>query len=342
LGAGFDLDNKKNRIKEIIYLTQQPDAWKNRGEMDLMLKELGILSELVNLFESLSSDVSILSESDEVSDEKIADVDKRLSMLEHKRLFTGKYDINDAVISIRSGAGGKDASDWARMLFEMYKKYAMRNGWKIKIIDFSSDYGEGFSGEHPIKNITFEVNGSFAYGHLKFESGVHRLVRISPFSSKHLRHTSFALVEIVPKFKNKVLNIDNKDLKIDFFRSSAPGGQNVNKVETAVRITHIPTGISSVSQVERSQSQNRENAMRVLEARLIDKMEKDRVKKIDELKTNIKPEWGNQVRSYVLNPYQLIKDHRTGYETTKVKNILEDGEIDDFIESELIKLSEKT
>jgi len=262
--------------------------------------------------------------------------------LEIKKIFTGKWDKNNAIVSIYAGAGGKDAADWVHILFLMYKAYAERKNWKVTILDYSQESNEERTGRIPLKNITFEIEGNFAFGYLKKESGVHRLVRISPFSAQQLRHTSFALVEVLPElnYDNNFqrLNIPEKDLKIEFFRSSGPGGQNVNKVETAVRIVHLPTGLVASSQAERSQSQNREKALKILEAKLIQLMEKEKIQELDKLKTKVKPEWGSQIRSYVLNPYKLIKDHRTGCETTQVERVLEEGDLDDFIEAELTSL----
>ena len=252
--------------------------------------------------------------------------------LELKTLFTGKYDKQSAILSIFSGAGGKDAEDWARMLYEMYLKYSQRKGWKVKIID-----------ERP-GEITLGIEGNYVYGYLKNEAGVHRLVRISPFSPQQKRHTSFALVEVLPELPEideKEFKIPEEDLKFEFFRSSGPGGQNVNKVETAVRVIHQPTGISVASQVERSQVQNRERALKILKAKLLKLMEDQKEKELSKLKTKVKPEWGNQIRSYVLNPYKLIKDHRTGVETNQIDGVLE-GDLDLFIESGIIDMRSKT
>jgi peptide chain release factor 2 len=262
-------------------------------------------------------------------------VEKIIRGLEIKRLFSGKWDSGNAVISIYAGAGGQDAADWVHMLYLMYEKYAHNQKWQTNVIDSTEEEYQSKTGRRPLKNITFEIKGKYAFGYLKKENGVHRLVRISPFSPQSLRHTSFALVEILPEIKEHILEIKPDDLRIEFFRSSGPGGQNVNKVETAVRIVHISTGLVASSQVERSQSQNREKAMRILEAKLIQLMEKERVSELAKLKTKVKPEWGSQIRSYVLNPYQLIKDHRTNYETSKINEVLEEGYLDDFIESEL-------
>ena len=235
---------------------------------------------------------------------------------------------NKALLYVYSGAGGVDAQDWASMLFRMYQRYAQNKGWAFSVL--SQSFGE----QKGIKNAVCEITGDNIYDIVKGESGVHRLVRISPFSAKGLRHTSFALIEIMPEIVDKDLKINPNDLKIDTFRSSGPGGQNVNKLETAVRITHVPTGITVSVQSERSQGQNKEKAMRVLISRLAQKMEEAKAKELSELKSEKREiEWGSQIRSYVLNPYQMVKDHRTGTKSSQPDRVL-DGELDKFIKSE--------
>lgn len=239
------------------------------------------------------------------------------------------YERNKALLYIYSGAGGVDAQDWASMLLRMYQRYAQNKGWAFTVLH------ESFGEQKGIKSASCEINGKDVYATLKGENGVHRLVRISPFSAKNLRHTSFALIEILPEIITSELKINDKDLKIDTFRSSGPGGQNVNKLETAVRITHLPTGIAVAVQSERSQAQNKEKAMQILYSRLAKKMEESKVKEISELKAQPGSiEWGSQIRSYVLHPYQMVKDHRTGTKSSQPDKVL-DGDLDKFIEAEL-------
>ena len=237
------------------------------------------------------------------------------------KALTGKYDQGPAHLTIHAGVGGEDAKDWANMLMKMYIKYATKRGWKVSATDDNA----------------IEIKGDFVYGTIKNEMGVHRLVRISPFSSKQLRHTSFALVEIVPIFQDiehKHLVIPPEDLKLEFSRSSGPGGQNVNKRETAVRIVHLPTGLSAGSQQERSQPQNKEKAMALLKSKLMALMVSQQKQQLSDLRTKVKPEWGSQIRSYVLNPYKKVKDHRTDVESHQPDKVL-DGDLDKFIEAEL-------
>lgn len=283
-----------------------PDLWKsNRFLAEEKNKEAGLIRNLIAEF-------------------KAADSLEKIRKLEIKTLLNGRYDNLPAVLSVYPGVGGEDAEDWSRMLLEMYTLYAKRRGWKIK----------------PIDRDTIEINGEYTYGFLRKESGVHRLVRISPYDAKQLRHTSFALVEVLPQLPEIELSkikIPPETIKVEFSRSSGPGGQNVNKVETAVRVVHLPTGLTAASERQRSQSQNREKAMALLAAKLFKLMEERQVKELSELKIKVKPEWGNQIRSYVLHPYKLVKDHRTEAETAKIDDVL-GGDLDLFIETEIEKL----
>jgi len=257
---------------------------------------------------------------------------RELADLKMKKEGLGRYDKGNAILTIISGAGGDDAEDFSRMLFQMYEKYAKKKDWEVRLIDEHKNNHGGY------RNITIEMSGRNAYGTLKNESGVHRLVRISPFNARKLRHTSFSLVEILPKFsklEEKDIRLLPEDLKIEFARSSGPGGQNVNKRETSVRIVHIPTNVSVHVSTERSQEQNREQALAILRARIFKKAEAEK-KSIEEsmkLTKNTEIEWGNQIRSYVLHPYKMVKDHRTNAETSNVDAVLE-GDLDLFIEAE--------
>ncbi len=264
--------------------------------------------------------------------EKAQELIKELNNLKNQEAggSAGKYEKGDAVLTLMAGAGGDDAEDWAEILFEMYRKFCEKKGWQIKILHKHENERGG------IKNIAFEVQGKSSYGILKGEAGVHRLVRISPFSAKKLRHTSFALLEVFPKFVEiGEIEIKEDDLKMDFSRSSGPGGQNVNKRETAVRIAHIPTGITVHVESERSQLQNKERALELLRSKLYHYKKIERKKEKEALTggKRIEAEWGHQIRSYVFHPYKMVKDHRTEVETGDVESVLE-GNPDKFIEAE--------
>jgi len=235
--------------------------------------------------------------------------------------LSGEYDKGSAHLSVFAGAGGNDAKDWAVMLLEMYGKYCQQRGWRVATVDDNA----------------IEIKGEYAYGLLKNESGVHRLVRISPFDSKKLRHTSFALIEVVPVFpdvEHQRIVIPEDELKVELSKSSGPGGQNVNKRETAVRVVHLPTGVSAACQGERSQGQNKERAMILLKSKLLHLLKKHQKEELADLRVNVKPEWGSQIRSYVLHPYKKVKDHRTGVVSSSPDKVLE-GDLDKFIEAEL-------
>lgn len=299
------------------------DFWQNREKADQKIREIGVLTDTVERYREIEKGIAALER--QFEENAFHELKKKFREFELRELFTGRYDAQAAVVAIYPGAGGEDAEDWARMLALMYESYARRRGWKLKVID-----------DNP-RSRTVEMRGDYAYGYLRRESGVHRLVRISPFSAKKLRHTSFALVEVIPDLppiEESKLQIPEKDLKVEFYRSGGPGGQNVNKVETAVRVVHEPTGLTASSQAQRSQAQNREYAVKLLKAKLFRLMEREKVDEVGNLRTRVKPEWGNQIRSYVLNPYQMVKDHRTNAETAKTDDVLA-GDLDLFVEAEL-------
>ena len=269
--------------------------------------------------------------------EEIKGIAKRINRERIKYLLTGEYDKGKAILSIFSGAGGREAEDWTAMLSRMYQRYAERSGFKIKILACSFGEAGGPESRIALKSIVMEIDGRYAYGYLKRESGVHRLVRISPFSEQHLRHTSFALVEVLPeltKEKEAEIEIDSKDLRVDTFRSSGPGGQHVNKRESAIRVTHLPTGITASCQSERLQGSNREQALKMLKVRLYQAGQKKEKKTLAKFKEDPKAAWGKQIRSYVIQPYQMVKDYRTKVETSRIDEVL-DGSLEKFIEAEI-------
>jgi peptide chain release factor 2 len=263
-------------------------------------------------------------------EKEVESLETELDKLEFDSMLSGEYDRGNAILAIHAGAGGTDSQDWAEMLERMYLRWIENRGFNSEIVDYSE--GE----EAGIKSVTIFVEGRYAFGYLRSEKGVHRLVRLSPYDASHRRHTSFALVEVLPEVEEKTsVEIDSNDLRIDTYRSAGAGGQNVQKNDTAVRITHLPTGIVVTCQNERSQTQNRENAMKVLRARLLEMQREEQENKISELRGEYqKAEWGSQIRSYVLHPYQMVKDHRTDYEVGNAQAVL-NGDLDGFIEAYL-------
>lgn len=341
----FDILALKEQVLRIEQEMAQPGFWAERGKAAEKSETLAALKKGIMRWERLTSDLKTLQELAAMSGgngsaeselgKQYRALEADLTAIEIEQRFSGPYDRGNAVLSIFSGAGGKDAEDWAAMLRRMYERWALRNTFKIRTLH--EHFGElGGPSGWSLKNVSLEIRGAYAYGYLKRENGVHRLVRISPFSARSLRHTSFALVEVMPEFvAPEEVVIQPDEIQINFFRSSGPGGQNVNKRETAVRITHRPTKTQVAVQVERSQERNREIAMRLLAAKLYQQKVEEQGREANRLKgETVSAEWGNQIRSYVLHPYQLVKDHRTGHETSNVRAVL-DGELDGFIEAEL-------
>ncbi len=321
LKKSLKIEDKIKRIVQIEQEMNSPEFWLDERESSAKSKELKKLQDETNSF----SDIYELSQIAE-NEEDISALAQQVEEMERICRYSGKYDDHSAVINIYAGAGGDDAQDWSEMLMRMYLKWADSKGYSTNIVDLSKG---GIAG---IKSVTLEIIGNYIYGQLKNENGVHRLVRQSPFNAKNLRQTSFSLVEIMPLIEsNKEIEIDDNDLKIDTFRSSGKGGQGVNTTDSAVRITHLPTGISASCQNERSQLQNRESAMKVLRSRLAKLLEEQRKEKISELRgESMEPEWGSQIRSYVLHPYKMVKDHRTNVGSKDPDKVL-NGEIEEFI-----------
>lgn len=327
---------KENLLEKFKEASQDPDLWDDPDRAQQVMKKLSGLREEVESWRKLEQRTHDALELAELEDESLrAELEQEVSALEkelEKREFaamlSGPYDRGDALLAIHAGAGGTDSQDWAEMLERMYLRWAENSDYQTEILDLTE--GE----EAGIKSVTISVEGPYAFGYLRPEKGVHRLVRLSPFDSSHRRHTSFALVEVLPQVEDDTsVEINPNDLRIDTYRSAGAGGQNVQKNDTAVRITHLPSGIVVSCQNERSQVQNKENAMRVLRARLLERKQQEQEEKIAELRGEYqKAEWGSQIRSYVLHPYQMVKDHRTDYEVGNTQAVL-DGDIDGFIEA---------
>lgn len=318
--------------------SSQPDFWNNAPDAQSVMQAIAKIETRVTPWNELLESVTELQELAHLEDTSLeADItgqldtnEQRFLLLKNDLKFNGPYDDHAAIIGIYAGAGGTDAQDWAQMLLRMYSRYAEQQGFKITLLD------ESRGDEAGLKSVTLEIDGNFAYGKLQGEHGVHRLVRLSPFNADNLRQTSFAKVEVMPKIdKPDDLDIDEKDLKIDVYRSGGHGGQSVNTTDSAVRITHIPTGITVAIQNERSQLQNRETAMTIIRSRLAQLQIEQHQEQLSELKgPNQSAEWGNQIRSYVLHPYKQVKDLRTRYETSDPDAVL-DGKLDDLIDAYL-------
>lgn len=339
------LEIKSEELKELEKKTLEEGFWNNSNTSNSILRQIKDVKNILKQYNDLNTQIGDLIDLNELlkieSDDELEkqllnltqSAEKNMSNFEIQTLLTGKYDRNNAIITFHPGAGGTESQDWAEMLYRMYTRWANKNGYNVKELE----YLEG--DEAGIKSVTALIEGENAYGYLKNENGVHRLVRISPFDAGGRRHTSFASVEVLPEITDDIeIDINPSDLRVDTYRASGAGGQHINKTESAVRITHIPTGVVTSCQTERSQIQNRETAMRMLKSKLLDLKEKENKEKIEDLK-GIQRDiaWGSQIRSYVFCPYTLVKDHRTNYEVGNVDAVM-NGEIDGFIDASLRKI----
>lgn len=338
------IDSAKEKVNELKIQMARENFWKDREKAVAISREAENEEKEIRKWEGLKEKIRELEELVAVSEkekdttieeevrEKYIILKNQLAKFEFAVLFSGKFNKNNAILSVHAGTGGVDAQDWAEILERMYLRFAEKKDWEAEILD--TTYGN----EAGIKSVTIKITGQWAYGYLRSESGVHRLVRISPFDSEAMRHTSFALVEVIPELpETEDIEIKDEDLRIDVFRSSGPGGQSVNTTDSAVRIVHKPTGITVACQSERSQHQNKERALRILKAKIFTLREEEKGKEEKKLRGEAqKAEWGKQIRSYVMQPYQLVKDHRTDYETGDIKAVL-DGGLEGFMEAYLRK-----
>jgi peptide chain release factor 2 len=342
IGMCFDIPAKEKEIKQLEKATAETSLWQDAQEASRLLQRLSQLRGTVNSWYQQKKRLSDLAEltqlvteeADESLEKEIqAEVGKlslEIAQLEFQQLLSGEYAPRNALIGIHAGAGGTESQDWAEMLMRMYLRWAERHNFQGELLDISP------GGEVGIKSALIEVKGNYAYGYLKSEHGVHRLVRLSPFDADHARHTSFALVEVLPEVEGEVeVVIKPEDLKIETFRSSGPGGQHMQKTSTAVRLTHLPTGIVVSCQSQRSQHQNKENTFKILQARLLGlELEKKAEEKAKIKGEHLQAAWGNQIRSYILHPYKMVKDHRTGYESGNPNAVL-DGDLDGLVQAYL-------
>ncbi|MFC1678121.1 peptide chain release factor 2 [Patescibacteria group bacterium] len=338
----LDIEGKKSEVRNKKLEMNKPDFWNDKEQAIRISKEVEDLDKEINEWESLRKDIRDLEElvavGQKEGDNSIAeDANKKYDELKQKFekfeflvLFSGEHDQSNAILSIHAGTGGVDAQDWAQILERMFLRFTEHKNWKAEIIDRT------VGNEAGIKSMTMRINGAWAYGYLRSESGVHRLVRISPFDGEAMRHTSFALVEVIPELpETEDIEIKDEDLRIDVYRSSGPGGQSVNTTDSAVRIVHKPTNIMATSQNERSQHQNKETAMKILKSKIFKLQQEEKEKEELKLRGEAqKAEWGKQIRSYVMQPYKMVKDHRTNYETQDIDKVL-DGDLESFMEAYL-------
>ncbi len=333
------MDSKEKELQELERQAGMPDFWNDHASAAVVSQQISGLKEELQTVEALKKELQDLKELnalDQVDEMAFVSLRKRIEKEEFRIFLSGKHDKSNAILEIFSGAGGVDAQDWVTMVLRMYQRYCATKGFEVNILHQSFGEGGGPDGRIGTKNVTLEIRGKYAYGFLKKEAGVHRLVRQSPFSAQKLRHTSFALVEVMPEIEESAeLELKPEELRVDTFRASGPGGQYVNKTESAIRITHIPTGIAVASQSERSQGRNREHAMKILYSKLHQLKEQQHKKELKEIKgDSVSASWGNQIRSYVLHPYKMVKDLRTQYETSQAEKVL-DGDLEEFIQAEL-------
>lgn len=342
MGKSLDLETKKKKIEENNHKMEEPDFWNDQKAAQKLIKNNNQMKSLVDAYEELDGELKDLNESitelqttfdddmNELVQEEYNETMKKFDDFEIQVLLSGPYDNHNAILEIHPGAGGTEAMDWAGMLYRMYMRYCERKGYKITVMDYEE--GE----EAGIKSCSVLIEGPMAYGYLKAESGVHRLVRISPFDANARRHTSFASVEVVPQFEDDMdIEIDDRDLEVVTMRSSGAGGQHINKTDSAVRMTHKPTGITVFCQTQRSQIQNRETCLNMLKSKLLQLKIKEQEERLAKVKGEVKAnEWGSQIRSYVFAPYTMVKDLRTGYETGNIQAVM-DGDLDGFIDSYL-------
>lgn len=334
----LDIDGKQAQIDSLEAKSGNAEFWNDRENTQKTMQEIAKLRAQITPWQALDTRIHDALELAEVSDEDFIDdltveidtIGKEVEKMAIQAMFSGIHDNENAIFAIHAGAGGTDSQDWAMMLERMYLRWTEQNGYKVEILERSD--GE----EAGIKSVMMSIQGPYAYGYLRSEQGVHRLVRLSPFDAANRRHTSFAKVELWPDIQGEInIEINDKDLRIDTYRSSGAGGQNVQKNDTAVRITHLPTGLVVTCQNQRSQGQNRERAMQILKARLFEMERQKQESQLANLKgENVNAEWGNQIRSYVLHPYQLVKDHRTDYEVGNTQAVL-DGKLNEFMENYL-------
>ncbi|MCI9070388.1 MAG: peptide chain release factor 2 [Clostridium sp.] len=344
MGASLDKESLEKRFKELELQMQEKGFWDDIKRAEEVTKESKSIKDKIERYEALVNrldDVEVLAELAEDDEEtinevitEIRDIEKLIEEYKIELLLSGEYDKNDAILNLHAGVGGSDANDWTLMLLRMYTRWCEKKGYKVETLDILEGDEAG------IKSATLRVKGEFAYGYLKAEKGVHRLVRISPFNANGKRQTSFASIEVLPELtKDQDIDIRPDDLKIDTYRASGAGGQHVNKTESAIRITHIPTGIVVQCQSERSQFSNKDTAMSMLKSKLIELKERAHKEKIEDLTGELKDMgWGSQIRSYVFHPYNMVKDHRTNEETSNLNAVM-NGEIDQFITTYLKSIS---